>query len=82
MHITSISPASDLTSQKKSVADGLEQAFVSEMLKYAGPKEQTGAFGGGIGESQFNSLLNDAYAHAITQRIDLALLPQGEPPHV
>ena len=56
------------------MADGLEQAFLSEMLKYAGPRESSGEFGGGIGESQFSSMLNDAYAQAISERIDLKLI--------
>lgn len=59
----------------RGMADGLEQAFLSEMLKYAGPREASGEFGGGIGESQFASMLNDAYAQAISERIDLKLIP-------
>lgn len=58
----------------RNMADGLEQAFLSEMLKYAGPRESSGEFGGGIGESQFSSMLNDAYAQAISERIDLKLI--------
>lgn len=67
--------------RKAEVADGLEQAFLSEMLKHAGPRESAGQFGGGLGESQFNSLLNDAYAQAMAQRIDLKLLPRGDQAH-
>ncbi|WP_258869562.1 rod-binding protein [Paracoccus thiocyanatus] len=59
----------------KSPADGLEQAFLSEMLKYAGSTAAAGEFGGGAGESQFASMLNDAYAQAIAERIDLGLQP-------
>ncbi|SMO92050.1 rod-binding protein [Paracoccus laeviglucosivorans] len=55
-------------------SDGLEKAFISEMLKYAGPKPESGAFGGGIGEDQFSSLLTDCYAEAIASRIDLGIL--------
>ncbi len=58
------------------LVDGLEQAFLSEMLKYAGPREESGEFGGGVGESQFASMLNDAYAKAIVDRIDLGFLVQ------
>ncbi|RQP07150.1 MAG: hypothetical protein D1H97_04020 [Paracoccus sp. BP8] len=58
------------------MVDGLEQAFLSEMLKYAGPREESGEFGGGVGESQFASMLNDAYAKAIVDRIDLGFLVQ------
>lgn len=55
------------------LADGLEQAFLTEMLKYAGPGEHADNFGGGIGESQLASMLNDAYAEAIARRIDMRL---------
>ena len=43
------------------------------MLKYAGPKPIEGGFSGGIGESQFASLLSDAYADALSARLDLGL---------
>ncbi len=55
------------------ISDGLERAFLSEMLKYAGPKPIEGGFSGGIGESQFASLLSDAYADALSARLDLGL---------
>jgi hypothetical protein len=55
------------------ISDGLERAFLSEMLKYAGPKPSEGGFSGGIGESQFASLLSDAYADALSARLDLGL---------
>ncbi|RDW14339.1 hypothetical protein DIE28_03460 [Paracoccus thiocyanatus] len=45
------------------------------MLKYAGSTAAAGEFGGGAGESQFASMLNDAYAQAIAERIDLGLQP-------
>lgn len=61
----------------RDMEDGLEQAFLSEMLKYAGPQEMSGEFGGGIGESQFSSMLNDAYAQAISERIDLKLITRN-----
>ncbi|RCW80762.1 rod-binding protein [Paracoccus lutimaris] len=54
-------------------ANGLERAFLSEMLKYAGPKPSEGDFSGGVGESQFGSMLTDAYADALASRIDLGL---------
>ncbi|WP_199260303.1 hypothetical protein [Paracoccus binzhouensis] len=44
------------------------------MLKYAGPRESQGEFGGGIGESQFSSLMNDAYAEAMSRRMDMNFL--------
>lgn len=53
-----------------SVSEGLERAFLSEMLKYAGPRALSGEFSGGIGESQFASLLIDSYADAIEQQIN------------
>ncbi|REF71800.1 hypothetical protein BDD41_0257 [Paracoccus versutus] len=48
------------------------------MLKHAGPGQPTGEFGGGIGESQFASLLNDTYAEAIAERIDLGFQRRRE----
>ena len=55
----------------KDIADGLEKAFLTEMLKYAGPKPIEGSFGGGIGEDQFSSMLTETYAQALAERIDL-----------
>lgn len=55
----------------KNIADGLEKAFLTEMLKYAGPKPIEGSFGGGIGEDQFSSMLTETYAQALAERIDL-----------
>ncbi|MBT0781728.1 hypothetical protein [Paracoccus sp. pheM1] len=66
------------TRPKPSVVDGLEQAFLVEMLKLAGPGQPTGEFGGGIGESQFASLLNDTYAEAIAERIDIGFQRRNE----
>mgnify|MGYP000219842589 CR=1 FL=1 len=60
-------------SSTNEISDGLERAFLSEMLKYAGPKPIEGGFSGGIGESQFASLLSDAYADALSARLDLGL---------
>lgn len=54
------------------LSDGLERAFLSEMLKHAGPRPLIGKFSGGVGESQFASMMTDAYADAISTRIDLA----------
>ena len=58
---------------QKDVGDGLERAFLGEMMKYAGPRETSSTYGGGIGESQMMSFLNDAYADAIAHRLDLGL---------
>ncbi len=67
---SSFSPG--LTRAQK-VSDGLEMAFLSEMLKYAGPRPLEGEFGGGAGEEQFASLLTETYAGAVAGRIDLGL---------
>ena len=55
------------------ISDGLERAFLSEMLKYAGPRSLEGSFSGGVGESQFASMMTDAYADALCARMDLGL---------
>ena len=55
------------------IENGLETAFLSEMLKYAGPRSTQGEFSGGIGESQFASMLTDAYAEALSRKLDLGL---------
>lgn len=55
------------------VSNGLETAFLSEMLKYAGPGPLQGEFSGGIGESQFSSMLTDLYAEALSMKLDLGL---------
>lgn len=65
-------PSPSLTRAQK-VSDGLEKAFLTEMLKYAGPRPLEGEFGGGAGEEQFASLLTETYAGAIAGRIDLGL---------
>lgn len=74
-------PHSPTLKESRDMADGLEQAFLSEMLKYAGPRESSGEFSGGIGESQFSSFLNDAYAQAISERIDLKLIKRDGGKH-
>ena len=55
------------------IGNGLETAFLSEMLKYAGPRSTQGEFSGGIGESQFASMLTDAYTEALSRKLDLGL---------
>ena len=54
----------------KSVAEGIEQAFISEMLKYALPAQNLDMFGGGVGEQQMHSFLVDAYAQKIAGKRD------------
>lgn len=50
----------------RQIAEKLEQAFLSEMLKTSGLKEPS-SFGGGVGEDQFQSFLRDEQAELITQ---------------
>lgn len=70
----SISPTNHpSTRDSRVISDGLEKAFLAEMLKYAGPKPMEGTFGGGIGEEQFSSLMTDTYADALAKRLDLGL---------
>ena len=61
------------TKAQADTSNGLETAFLSEMLKYAGPRSAEGEFSGGIGESQFASMLTDAYAEALSRKLDLGL---------
>ena len=51
-------------------SEQLEQAFLEEMLKYCGPKSNTGAFGGGIGEDQFSSFLIQEQAAVLAKQLD------------
>ena len=51
-------------------SEHLEQAFLEEMLKYCGPKSNTGAFGGGIGEDQFSSFLIQEQAAVLARQLD------------
>lgn len=60
--------------RNQKVRDGLESAFLSEMLKSSGPKALTGSFGGGVGEEQFSSMMNDLNADALASRLDLKLV--------
>lgn len=57
----------------------LETAFLEEMLKYAGPKPMTEAFGGGVGEEQFSTFLTREYAAALSASLDFGftLAPAG-----
>lgn len=62
-----------MVNKTQKIADGLEKAFLSDMLKYAGPKPMEGAFGGGLGEEQFSSLMTETYADALAKRLDLQI---------
>lgn len=53
---------SERDSKLHAAAIKLEATFLSEMLKSAGLGPMEGAFGGGIGEEQFASMLRDAQA--------------------
>lgn len=51
----------------------LETAFLAEMLKTVMPDGSRGAFGGGVGESQFASFMTEQHAEALAARLDLGL---------
>lgn len=55
------------------VLGGLEQAFLNEMLKYAGPQPQAAQVTGGIGEDAFHSLYVEQLSQALSQRISLKI---------
>lgn len=67
--INQLSPNAPTPQQK--AADGMEKAFLTEMLKYAGPRPMQGEFGGGIGEDQFSSMLVETYADALAARLNI-----------
>lgn len=74
MRITDLAataPTSATRSQE--ISDGLEKAFLREMMKYAGPKPMEGSFGGGTGEEQFSTLMTETYADALAKKLDLGL---------
>ncbi|MBF9035238.1 hypothetical protein HKCCE2091_13410 [Rhodobacterales bacterium HKCCE2091] len=64
------------TDALRAAARELEAAFLSEMLKQAGFGEARGAFGGGVGEQQFASLLRDQHAHAMADAGGIGLAEQ------
>jgi Rod binding domain-containing protein len=51
----------------REAARAFEAAFLSEMLRHSGHGRTPEAFGGGIGEEQFASLLTDAQASEMAQ---------------
>ena len=51
--------------------EGLEQAFLEEMLKYCGPRAASDGFSGGVGEDQFGSFLTREYARIMARHLDL-----------
>jgi flagellar protein FlgJ len=64
--------------RQKIVKEGLERAFLSQMLTAIGPRPTGGAFGGGIGEEQFSSILNDIYADSFAKKLDLNIFGKVE----
>jgi Rod binding domain-containing protein len=54
-------------------AEALEAAFLAEMLGHAGMGAARHAFGGGVGEEQFESFLRQAQAEAIVRRGGIGL---------
>jgi hypothetical protein len=59
-------PPTTHEAQLMAVAQSLEAAFLSEMLKSAGIGETPSDFGGGAGEDQFASFLRDEQAKQMT----------------
>ncbi|PTX57584.1 rod binding protein [Litoreibacter ponti] len=57
-------------------AKGLEAAFIAEMLKSIAPDTSSQAFGGGIGEEQFQSFLFENQARAMVDRGGIGLAEQ------
>lgn len=66
-------PAAPGTDPVMKVARELEGVFLSEMLKAAKFGEARDAFGGGIGEEQFSSLLRDMHARKMAERGGIGL---------
>lgn len=76
MEISSIGVAAPVQGLGALVQNQIEQAFLEEMLKYAGPSPLEGSFGGGHGEEQFFTFMNREYAAAMAAGLDLGF---GEP---
>ena len=55
------------------LAQSLESSFLSEMLASAGVGNMPGEFGGGIGEQQFVSFLNQVHADAMVAQGGIGL---------
>ena len=60
----------------RDAAKKLEAAFLSQMLKDAGIGAQKGAFGGGIGEDQFASMMRDQQARQMVDSGGIGLAEQ------
>lgn len=55
------------------LSKSLEATFLSEMLKTAGLGKTSDSFGGGIGEEQFSSFLNQQRAEAMADKGGIGL---------
>lgn len=66
------------TSPSSRMREGLETAFLAEMLNITMPSPGDSSFGGGAGESQFASFMNEQYASALAGRLDLGLMDRLE----
>ncbi|MBT8412768.1 MAG: rod-binding protein [Boseongicola sp.] len=55
------------------LSQSLEATFLSEMLKTAGLGKVSDTFGGGIGEEQFSSFLNQQRADAMVDKGGIGL---------
>lgn len=60
----------------RDVSEKLEAAFLSEMLKGAGLGARKGAFGGGVGEDQFASMLRERQAQLVVETGGIGLAEQ------
>lgn len=58
------------------VSQQLEASFIAEMLDAAGVGKTPESFGGGVGEDQFGSYLQDAYATHISEAGGIGLSQQ------
>lgn len=77
--MTTLAPVqtgSDPHARLREVAQELEEAFLSEMLKHAGFGEARESFGGGIGEEQMTSMMRNEHASALSARGGIGLAEQ------
>ena len=73
MHVENIGNPQAAAGATMRASKQLEAAFLTEMLNIALRESSPQNFGGGAGESQFSSFLNEKYAEAMSQRLDLGL---------
>jgi hypothetical protein len=60
----------------REAARAFEAAFLAEMLKHAGLGETPDAFGGGVGEDQFASLMREAQARHMAESGGIGIAEQ------